>query len=136
MMELNSKTILPTSSLPVQIHEEWLRYALEMLINNSVRAVQRDGSGVISISLSQKDHQYAVIRVQDTGSGIPEKIRDKLFLNWIQEKETDGLGIGLMIVHAIAQAYQGKVFCSDPGPGTTTMELWLPLSFVNVEPEH
>jgi len=61
--------------LPVRINEEWLRYALEALITNSLQAVGKQGGGVISISLANQEQQYAILRIQDTGPGFPEAIR-------------------------------------------------------------
>jgi signal transduction histidine kinase len=130
-----SKLTSPPSRFPVHIHREWLRYALEILVNNSLRAISRDGGGVLSVFLSVKDYKHAILRVQDTGPGIPEAFRDKLFMEWIKDDAAEGLGIGLMLLKAIAQAYQGSVECVDYGPGTTAMELRLPLAFTVNESE-
>jgi signal transduction histidine kinase len=61
----------------------------------------------------------AEIRVIDTGTGIPQELRDKIFRLYFSTK-TDGSGIGLAMTFRIVQLHDGTIdFTSEPGKGTT-----------------
>lgn len=57
----------------------------------------------------------AVVRFEDSGPGVSESMREKIFDPYISSKMT-GLGLGLAIVRRIAMEHYGKVRC-EPGPG-------------------
>ncbi|MCP4303968.1 MAG: PAS domain S-box protein [bacterium] len=84
--------------------------------------------GTITIRTRRKD-DHAVICIADTGSGIPEEIRDKIFDPFFTTKEVGkGIGQGLAIAHAVVvEKHQGKLFVdSEVGKGTT-FEIRLPM---------
>jgi PAS domain S-box-containing protein len=77
--------------------------------------------GRIGIETS-REGDWAVIRISDTGGGIPEAIRDRVFDPFFTTKGVgQGTGQGLAIARAIvADRHQGQVsFDSEPGHGTT-----------------
>jgi hypothetical protein len=56
----------------------------------------------------------------DTGHGIPEGVKDKLFEPFVTSGKQDGTGLGLAIVKQVIEAHGGEVqFESTPGKGTT-----------------
>jgi PAS domain S-box-containing protein len=62
---------------------------------------------------------YAVIRISDTGKGIPEEMRDRLFYPFFTTKQT-GSGVGLPLARKIVEGHQGIIdFESEVGRGTT-----------------
>ncbi len=62
---------------------------------------------------------YAVIRISDTGKGIPEEMRDRLFYPFFTTKQT-GSGVGLPLARKIVEGHQGIIdFESTVGRGTT-----------------
>jgi signal transduction histidine kinase len=63
-------------------------------------------------------------RVRDTGTGIPESIRERLFEPFVTGR-TDGTGLGLAIVREIARAHGGDVRATSDGNGAT-FEIILP----------
>jgi signal transduction histidine kinase len=67
-----------------------------------------------------------VLRVMDNGSGIPEGERDRIFEPHFTTK-TSGMGLGLGIVKAIAEAGGGAVQLEQTGPEGTTFALILPV---------
>ncbi|SHO49114.1 sensor histidine kinase [Desulfopila aestuarii] len=103
---------------------------LNMLINASQAIV---GEGSITISAEVDDvAEEAIVIVRDTGSGIPEEIKDRLFDPFYTTKEEgQGTGLGLSIAYGIIQKHNGRITVeSSPGEGAA-FHIHLPLSAVS-----
>jgi two-component system NtrC family sensor kinase len=116
---------LPAQDLPV-VHTEstLLRHLLLNLINNSMDAMPEGGR--ITIAAGRSDDGGVIIKVQDTGFGIPEENLARIFEPFFTTKPPGkGAGLGLSISHGIMQRIGGEIFVtSEPGKGTTvTIEL-------------
>jgi signal transduction histidine kinase len=117
------ETDLMASSPEVWIDENLLRQALENLARNAAEAI--DGDGVVRIETDLIDH-FLVIRVKDTGRGIPPEIQAKLFEPFFTTK-AHGTGLGLATSQQIVFEHNGHLVVeSQPGKGTTFTTL-LPL---------
>ncbi len=97
------------------------------LIVNAIQYTPKGGE--VTVFLDHNDHN-AVIKVQDTGIGIPKhelpRIFDRFYrVNSDRSRSTGGSGLGLAIAMAIVQAHQGKLNVqSELGKGSTfTIEL-------------
>lgn len=107
---------------------------LNLLVNAAhaiAEAQQRKGKdrGTITIS-TLHDGSWVEIRIQDSGTGIPEHIRDKVFDPFFTTKEVGkGTGQGLTLAQTvIVKKHSGQIwFESEPGNGTTFF-VRLPLS--------
>jgi|GEM_PF-3727288 len=79
------------------------------LLNNAVDAIEHEGEIFITTEISE-DRQWGIVRVQDSGCGIPEEILSKIFDPFFTTKE-DGLGtgLGLSTIFMIIQRYKGDV---------------------------
>lgn len=100
-----------------------LRQAFTNLIQNSVEAM-RDGG---KLSFGYKDTgDYMEITVSDTGHGMSDGIKDKIFLPFYTTKEK-GTGLGLAIVHKIIVSHGGTILVDSTEAGTT-FKLRLPAS--------
>jgi len=64
---------------------------------------------------------YVCVRVQDTGTGMPEDVADKIFEPFFSTKEDgDGTGLGLSTAYSIIQSHDGFIdVASEEGTGTT-----------------
>lgn len=96
------------------------------LVTNAVRATPRAGS--IDVTLSSEEG-FAVIRVRDTGRGIPRETLPHVFdgLRRIDRPAPHGLGVGLWIVRHLAEAFGGTVRAESEGEGRgATFTLRLP----------
>jgi two-component system, NtrC family, nitrogen regulation sensor histidine kinase NtrY len=92
--------------------------AIINLVKNGLQSIPDDSEGKITISLSRRDHM-AVIAVADTGEGISEELRDKLFSPSFTTKSS-GMGLGLAIVKNIVENFAGHVwFETEHGKGST-----------------
>ncbi len=103
------------------------------LIINAAHAIEAalggsGGKGAIRVR-TFRDGDWAVLQVEDTGTGIPRQIRDQVFLPFFTTKAVGkGTGQGLAIVHSVAAKHGGTVaFESEEGKGTT-FTVRLPLS--------
>ena len=105
--------------------------ALINLLNNAMRFTPAKGK--IELIL-EKHGAEGWLRVVDTGIGIPEDQVTKIFDQFYQVEDHmtrrhQGMGLGLSIVQAIAEAHEGRVWAESPGPDKgTTLTIALPLS--------
>lgn len=104
-----------TATLPViRADEVLLRQSVTNLLQNAVESMPEGGE--IRICGSVKDS--LIISVSDAGHGIPEEIRDKIFLPFFTTKER-GTGLGLSIVHKIIVSHGGTIQGDTSAEGTT-----------------
>lgn len=68
------------------------------------------------------------ITISDNGSGIPERIRDKIFEPFVSYGKENGTGLGLTIVQKILEDHGGTIALVDPGPGKTTFRIRIPFN--------
>jgi heavy metal sensor kinase len=87
---------------------------LQQLFTNLIdNAIKYTSEGSIRITV-EKDGQNAVVRVRDTGIGIPQGEQEKIFKRFYRadksrSKEGGGVGLGLSIAEWIAKTHQGKI---------------------------
>jgi signal transduction histidine kinase len=99
--------------------------ALMNLVTNAIDAV--GGHGVIAITTGARDGFFEV-SIADTGSGIPEALRDRVFEPFFTTKPVGhGTGLGLSITYSIAKKHGGNVALFPREGGGTVALLRLPL---------
>ncbi len=107
------------------------RQVLIHLLNNAVDAVAAAGRGRGRILLyTRSKGGKAILRVGDTGTGIPVEIRDHIFNPFFTTKEVGaGMGVGLALIHeVVVNRLGGEIsFESEVGRGTV-FSVHLPLS--------
>ena len=114
--------------VPVRGDEELLRRLLVNLLQNAVQHSTRGGA--VSIDVSPNGSRVFV-RVSDSGTGIPESDRARIFERFVQldpSRRTEGTGLGLPIARWIAEAHQGSLALESTGPGGSTFCVVLPVS--------
>jgi two-component system sensor histidine kinase HydH len=93
-----------------------LKQALLNLVLNAIQAMP-DG-GVLTVA-SELRSNIVEVKIGDTGSGISEENRKKLFSPFFTTKK-NGTGLGLAITYRIIENHRGKIdIKSEPGKGTT-----------------
>ena len=117
--------IKPTFLRTEPIHRSEIDSVLFNFLTNSVKSMDRSGSQTRKIKITAKRFDMlAVISFQDTGSGVPSEIADKIFDAFYttshykgDEIAGPGSGLGLKIVSDIAEANGGYVRLAEPEPG-------------------
>ena len=108
----------------VRGYRRWLVYALEGLLQNAYKAMSPGGTVTLH---GQRRGDWAEVRVSDTGEGVPESARNKLFKELIpKERDTKGMGIGALLVATIIEDHEGSVKLETSGPEGTTVLIRLP----------
>ena len=106
---------------------EAIRRALANLIDNAAEAMQGSLLRVLGISSSLCDDGSAVeIQISDTGHGLTDEIRERLFLPFYSTKQR-GTGLGLSIAAKIVQEHGGSLSAESNSPKGARFLLRLPL---------
>jgi two-component system, NtrC family, nitrogen regulation sensor histidine kinase NtrY len=106
---------------------EALRRALANLIDNAAEAMQGSLLRVLSIHSCLSEEGGAVeVTVSDTGHGLTDEIRERLFLPFYSTKHR-GTGLGLSIAAKIVQEHGGTIRAESNSPKGARFVLRLPL---------
>ncbi|MFZ2594083.1 MAG: ATP-binding protein [Minisyncoccia bacterium] len=101
-----------------------LRMVLQNLLSNAIKYTPEGGAVEFEVVLGLRKNTIA-IRVTDTGCGIPENQKDRIFSKLfradnVRSQNVDGTGLGLYIVKSIIEHSHGTVsFISEEGKGTS-----------------
>lgn len=120
-VEVRSDPNLPR----INIDPKLMRIVFDNLLSNAIKYTPAGGR--VSLTMKQGEGQYiksALIAVSDTGCGIPENERAKIFTKLFRASNAvknvmDGTGLGLYTVKAIVERFQGTVwFESEENKGS------------------
>jgi two-component system NtrC family sensor kinase len=109
-----------SGSLPgVLADRNQLQQVFINLFLNAVEAMP-DGGRLLITTLPGDDYRSVIIKIADTGSGIPAENIDKIFDPFFTTKEVGkGTGLGLAVTYGIIQKHGGQIAVeSEPGRGT------------------
>ncbi|NWF98400.1 MAG: PAS domain-containing protein [Nitrospirae bacterium] len=114
------KKNLELDNLPaIRGDEVLLRQAFINLIQNAIEAMPSGGNlNVKGVTVHTHDGEFLDILISDTGHGISEDLRSKIFLPFFTTKEK-GTGLGLAIVHKIIISHGGNITVDSTQNGTT-----------------
>ena len=103
---------------------ELLKIAIQNLLLNAVQAMRGAGRLTVSVRVAEG---LAEIDITDSGGGIPEEIRDRVFTPFFTTKSR-GTGLGLATVRRIIESHGGRITVVASSTAGTTMRLQLPAS--------
>jgi two-component system sensor kinase FixL len=100
----------------VEADKVLVQQVLVNLIRNSVEAVQNQPIRQIAVTSKPTSNGMVEISIADTGRGIPESIRGKLFEPFVTTKP-NGMGVGLSTCHRIVELHGGELWLEDGAEG-------------------
>jgi signal transduction histidine kinase len=119
-------TLNGLSSLQAWIDSKKLGRAVYNLVLNACQAAKR-GSGSAAVSLSLIEGERSIeIKIADNGPGVPDHIRQKIFLPFVSEGRESGIGLGLTLAQQIAQEHGGSIELEETTAGETVFTIHLP----------
>jgi signal transduction histidine kinase len=113
----------------VELDESQLRQALLNLIRNAREAMPKGGELSVEAVLVRGEDEGpggVEIRVDDTGSGVPEELRASIFDPFFTTKQR-GTGLGLAVTREIVEAHHGTIACEPLPERGTRFRIVLPL---------
>jgi two-component system NtrC family sensor kinase len=111
----------------IPLDSEQIRQMLTNLVQNGIDAISGSGEVVVSAEAAPSENS-ALIRVRDSGSGMPQEVLSQLFTPFFTTKQLGkGTGMGLSIVYGVVKMHSGDISVdSEVGKGTTFL-IRLPL---------
>jgi signal transduction histidine kinase len=90
--------------------------AIRNLLDNALEATPQGGR--VTVQSRWEDQNWVIVRIQDTGKGMPPAVKEKLFSPFFSTKDK-GLGLGLLFVKRVMESCGGKIEVdSEAGQGT------------------
>lgn len=111
----------------IRASREWLRRVLDILIDNAVAATAQADHRRLFIHTELNDDGMLLLSFEDTGVGMPENVRERLFEGQIPKLQREkGLGMGLLMAQAIVRTYGGEIKLAKTSTQGTCMVVELP----------
>lgn len=86
-------------------------------------AITHSGCSKIAITV-EEENDFCKVSIEDDGRGIPEELKDSLFLFGVKGKDSPGSGLGLHLVKTIVEGYGGFIKVRDREGGGTIFEIY------------
>ena len=94
---------------PIHIDRVQIQHVLINLIRNSIEAMRSSDRRELSLATGMVEPGFVQVTVRDTGHGLSEDIRRRLFQPFVTTKD-NGMGIGLTICQSIIDAHGGTIW--------------------------
>jgi two-component system sensor histidine kinase CpxA len=126
-------TVIPEGDWGVRGNDSLLHSAVENVVRNAIRYTAEGSSVEIALTSEERSGgAEAVLRVSDSGPGVPEDALAKLFepfyrLDDARGRLTGGVGLGLAITERAVRFHGGKVSAFNRAEGGLMVEIRLPL---------
>ena len=115
---LTLDTQIDPAGLQVEIDKIQVQQVLFNLLRNGIEAMQGQQRRELVVATNPVQGGMVQISVADTGPGLPDEVRKRLFQPFVTTKAS-GMGVGLSVCRAIVEAHQGRLWADDnPGGGT------------------
>ena len=128
---LHTTFALPGSAMPLRGNPAMLSKAVMNILDNAVyaavRRAQREKDFTPEVSLTATVAEgRCILKIRDNGTGIEEKLLDKIFNPFFTTKTTsEAAGIGLYLAHEIIQNHKGTISVTSVSAGCTEFTIKL-----------
>jgi len=124
---------------PIVIDPLRIKLVMEILIDNAIKYNVLNGEVRIKLEVL-KDRPFVMVSVEDTGIGISEEEKEKVFTKFFRsqkvvKKETLGTGLGLYLAKNIIERHGGKIWFKSEENRGTTFYFTLPLDPSFIPPQ-
>ncbi|XVE12258.1 MAG: histidine kinase [Dolichospermum sp. DET68] len=122
------ETDIPQDLPYVYADPERIRQVLVNLLDNAIKYTP--AGGVITVAGLHRTTQKVQFSVGDTGPGIPEENRNRIFENLFRlqrDQATDGYGIGLCLCQRIIRAHYGQIWVDSSPHGGAWFHFTMPV---------
>jgi two-component system sensor histidine kinase FlrB len=116
---------MPLAEMMLTGDRQAISGALINLLENALQAC--DAGGAVGLAVGGEGSPFAAFRVEDSGAGISEAARERLFEPFFTTRG-EGSGLGLAIVRQVAEAHGGWVECFRRSEGGSCFTLYLPFA--------
>lgn len=123
---------LDSSSNRIFVDRIQIQQVLFNLIRNAIESMLESPVRSLIISSATLPDDMVMVSVEDTGSGISEKVGEQLFQPFVTTKQS-GMGIGLSICRTIIEAHGGRIWFEPGSEGGTIFRFTLPKAEVEDE---
>ncbi len=123
-IDIHIRTDIPDLP-PAAIHESDLREILTNLIFNAVEAMP--SGGIITFKARQED-KWIVLEVSDTGTGMPESVKNRIFDPYYSTKGVSNSGLGLSVCMGLVSQANGSISVESEHNKGTTFTIRLPIA--------
>ena len=118
----------PLKSFVANVDTSSIRQVIVNLLTNAARFSPKGKPVVAAFGVADGK---SVIEVRDSGPGVPENLRDKIFERFYRadnsrNRETGGSGLGLAIAKAIVERHGGSIVANETPGGGATFRVELP----------
>ena len=122
----------PEKSVSLQGDINNLVQVMNNLLSNAVYAQKEVGGGVITIAVDW-DAEELRLSVTDTGQGVSQQIKEKLFKAMVTNKGAMGTGLGLYISNAVVRGkFGGNLWMKDNPGGGAIFGVSIPMERVTI----
>ena len=139
--DITLKLVLTEKELTVMADQTQIEQVLINLAAHARNAMPKGGQLTISTEIAEVDAafvklygagvpgKYALVSVADTGEGMDEKTREKIFEPFLKTKEMGrGTGLGLAIVYGVVKRHNGFINLLSKPPYGSVFKIYLPLA--------
>lgn len=129
--QIDMKVNVPESLPAVWVDEEKIHRVLLNLLDNALRHTPLGGTIDIEVG-PDTDRRLVLVRITDTGSGVPVEARERIFEKFTQLEHTvqrghKGTGLGLPFCRLAVEAHGGRIWVEDKDGGGAAFCFTLPV---------
>ncbi|MCK9401486.1 MAG: ATP-binding protein [Bacteroidales bacterium] len=116
-------------NLRIKADPDMIKQIVMNLVLNAIESMGQDGelSFTTQVKADDPENQLFQICISDTGSGIPDDIKDSLFDPFVKGKD-QGVGLGLSISQRIAELHHGWISAANNSGKGATFTIHLPMN--------
>jgi len=114
-------------TVDVLAQSEMLLFVTRNILSNALRHTP-DGGRIVISAIKEEDGTNAVVRVADSGSGIPPNLLPHLFDKERADRASGGSGLALIICHEMIERMNGRIWANNNPEGGASFCYSLPLA--------